>query len=78
MAKLQELIKGFRANVRAGFPCVLDFNGETIKLYGKSERWEEAWSKTFVGMCTKPSKQEPKDMPDILTYENTGIPRPEY
>ncbi|GAI71842.1 unnamed protein product, partial [marine sediment metagenome] len=22
-------------------------------------------------------KEEPEDLPDILTYENTGIPRPE-
>lgn len=55
MAKLSELIKGFRANVRAGFPCGLDFDGETVRLYPKSERYDPNYGKTFVGLTTKPT-----------------------
>ena len=33
MAKLAELIKGFRANVREGNPCEMRFDGKIVQLY---------------------------------------------
>lgn len=32
MAKLSELVRGLRANIREGIPTVLDYDGETIRL----------------------------------------------
>ena len=80
MAKLHELIKGFRANVREGNPCALEFNGKDIHLYPKTSGSDPRCGKTYIGICTKPSKPKQilEDMPDIHTYANTGIPRPEH
>ena len=60
MAKLQELIKGFRANVREGNPCELRFDGRTITLcplpFDKYDcEAETKYHRAYVGLTTKPS-----------------------
>ena len=48
MATLNQLIKGFRANVREGIPTTLTFTGEDIHLTA-------AHRLGFVGISSKPS-----------------------
>ena len=87
MATLAELIKGFRSNVRAGYPCELRFDGRRVYLTVNPIN-----SYGFVGM-TKPSiakgflarekelmrsSAEVDEMPDTLSYASTSIPKPEY
>lgn len=51
MAKLQELIKGFRANVRAGIPTGVAFDGKNLYLTADD-------TKAFVGMSDKPGVED--------------------
>jgi len=61
MAKLADLIKTFRANIREGNPCEMRYDGETIQLYPihpeNIEENIEVWNRTRCGMVTKPSKK---------------------
>ncbi len=61
MAKLAELIKGFRANVREGNPCEMRFDGKSIQLYPIDvpeiiPAWKQAIiNRTHIGIVVKPS-----------------------
>ena len=57
MAKLADLTKAFRANIREGNPCEMRFDGETIQLYPIHPENIETWNRTRCGMVTKPSKK---------------------
>ena len=52
MAKLSELVRGFRANVRNGIPSTLMYRGESVYL--TSERKEG-----FVGICNRTTTAKP-------------------
>lgn len=47
MAKLSELVKGFRANVREGIPAVLKYDGERIYLHCSK------FTDGYVGLTTR-------------------------
>jgi len=50
MAKLSELVRGFRANVREGFPTVLHYDGKYIRLNCSKH------TNGYVGLATRESK----------------------
>jgi len=58
MAKLADLVKAFRANVREGNPCQMTFNGKIVTLLpiqvGKFN--QEIWERTHCGLVMNPSK----------------------
>lgn len=71
MAKLSELVKGFRANVREGIPTVLLYNGKNIYLNCSPN------INGYVGLTTRKGQYEICDLPirckECASFENTSV-----
>ena len=70
MAKLSELVRGFRTNIREGIPTVLSYDGNSIKLNCSAN------INGYVGLATRKSKYEICTMnincKDCVSFKNTS------
>ncbi len=70
MAKLSELVRGFRANVREGIPTVLAYDGTSIKLNCSPN------INGYVGLATRKGKYEICDLgincKECVSFRNTS------
>lgn len=67
MASLAELVKGFRANVRAGIPSNLQFDGKRIYLnIGDQEHIDNR--KGYVGIGTAPKPEGTRCWPEKCVH----------